>query len=120
VDFVELHLYLAFAVAVAVVLVALEGAVRALLNRAPGRFSGAVHALAIVAIMITMGGGLGLLVRGAHPREFLHFIYAAFVLVTIPFADALTSKASPRMRGLATMLGALVALVLIWRLFSTG
>ncbi len=119
-DFVALHLYLALAGACAVVLVALEGAVRALLKRAPGRLSTVTSAIATLALMITMGGGLGLFVRGARPRESLHFIYAALALATIPFVDALTSKASPRMKGLATMSGALVALVLIWRLFSTG
>lgn len=119
-DFVALHLYLAFAGAAAMVLVALEGTVRAWLKRAPGRLSAWVSALAMLALMITIGGGLGLFVRGARPREFLHFIYAVLALATIPFVDALTSKASPRMQGLATMLGALVALVVIWRLFSTG
>jgi hypothetical protein len=120
VDFVALHLYLAFAGTGAMVLVALEGGARAWLKRAPDRWSAGVYAVATLALMITIGGGLGLFVRGARPRESLHFIYAVLVLATIPFVDALTSKASPRMRGLATMLGALVGLVLIWRLFSTG
>lgn len=118
--FVDLHRYMAYASIAGVILVTLEGSVRALLNRPPGRFANGVFALATLGFMVTMGGGLGLFVGGARPAEFLHFVYAALALATIPFADALSSKASPRTRGLATLLGGLTTLVLIWRLFSTG
>src|SRR5439155_13041561 len=56
------------------VIVALEGAARALRERAPGRFSDWAFAVAILALVVTIAGGLGLYVRGERPRETLHFI----------------------------------------------
>jgi hypothetical protein len=38
----------------------------------------------------------------------------------VPLADALTARAKPRRRALARLLGALVAVVVIVRLFATG
>jgi hypothetical protein len=38
----------------------------------------------------------------------------------VPLADSLTIQASPRRRALARLLGALVAAVVIVRLFATG
>jgi hypothetical protein len=76
--------------------------------------------LLALALIITMAGGLGLLAGGGQPREFLHFIYAIVALGAVPIAASISRRASPRQRGIATLAGALVALVVIARLFGTG
>ena len=65
-------------------------------------------------------GGLALLLGGRRPAEWLHLIYALLALGLIPLAESLTTQASPRRQALARLLGALVAAVLILRLFATG
>ena len=64
--------------------------------------------------------GLGLLVGGGQPREQLHFVYAVVALGALPVTDSLSRGFGPRARGLATLVGALVALAVIARLFGTG
>jgi hypothetical protein len=71
-------------------------------------------------LVVAIAGGLGLLVGGARPRELLHFVYAVVVLSALPIAGVLSKEASPRARGLANVVGALVALVVVARLFGTG
>lgn len=74
----------------------------------------------MVVLVVAIAGGLGLLVGGARPRELLHFVYAIVVLGAVPIAGMLTKAASPRARGLGGVAGALVALVVVARLFGTG
>lgn len=119
-DVVALHRYLALASVAAVVAVGTEGLVRAAWARAPGALAGWASTLALFAFVMTIAGGLGLFVSGARPKEMLHLVYAALVLAAIPLANSLSAKASPRLRGLATASGAIIALVVVWRLFSTG
>ena len=52
--------------------------------------------------------------------EWLHLIYALLAFGLVPLADSLTTQASPRRQALARLLGALVAAVVILRLFATG
>lgn len=73
-----------------------------------------------LALVVTAAGGLGLLAGGARPREVLHFVYAVIAIGAIPVAGSLASRAEPRRRAIATFVGALVALVVILRLFGTG
>jgi hypothetical protein len=74
----------------------------------------------LLVVAVTAAGGLGLLVGGARPRESLHFIYAVVLGAAIPIASSLARGRSPRVQGIATVLGAAVALVVIARLFGTG
>jgi Flp pilus assembly protein protease CpaA len=76
--------------------------------------------LLTLVLVVTMAGGLGLLAGGARPREVLHFVYAAIAVGAVPVADSLSRHGDPRRRGIATCVGALVALVVILRLFGTG
>ena len=77
--------------------------------------------LALVLILIiASAGGLGLLVAGSGPHEPLHFLYAVLAIGCMPVAQSLLRNASPRRRALVTAVAALVALVLIGRLFQTG
>ncbi len=86
----------------------------------PSRRVAQLEGLLTVVLVITAAGGLGLLVGGARPRELLHFIYGAIAIGAVPVADSLTRQADPRPRAIATLIGALVSLVVIARLFGTG
>jgi hypothetical protein len=116
----DLHVALAVATLVAMVVVAVEAALRAISGRAPGRFSGAISTIAVVAVAMTAAGGLAILTRGERPKEFLHFVYATVAFVLVPVGDSLTAAAGPRRRALARLLAALIALGVIARLFGTG
>ena len=74
----------------------------------------------LVMLVVAIAGGLGLLLGGGHPAQQLHFVYAIVALGVLPIADTLSKGRSTRTRGLATLVGALVALVVIARLFGTG
>ena len=76
--------------------------------------------LLTLVLAVTAAGGLGLLAGGARPRELLHFVYAVIAVGAVPVAGSLSMQADPRRRGVATLVGALVALVIILRLFGTG
>lgn len=73
-----------------------------------------------LVLVVAAAGGLGLLAGGARPRELLHFVYAVIAIGAVPVADSLTRQADPRPRAIATLIGALVSLVVILRLFGTG
>jgi hypothetical protein len=74
----------------------------------------------ILALVVTIAGGLGLLVGGDRPREILHFVYATVALGALAVADSMSREAGPRRRGIVSLVGALVALAVIARLFGTG
>ena len=102
------------------VLAGLEGAQRAWRRTPPGGPAGTLEGLLLLSVGLSAGGGLGLLVGGARPHEMLHLLYAVIAFATLPIAAGLARQASPRTRGLATLAGALVALVVVARLFGTG
>jgi predicted membrane channel-forming protein YqfA (hemolysin III family) len=102
------------------VLVAVEAGWRAWRRSPPGDIADRLEGILLVMLVIAIAGGLGLLVGGARPQELLHFVYAILVLSALPIAGTLTKEASPRSRGLASVVGALVALVVVARLFGTG
>jgi hypothetical protein len=116
----ELHRWLAIASVLAVVLVGLEAAWRAGRGSPRGRAAERLEQLVVIALFVTVAGGLGLLVGGARPREILHFVYAIVALGALAVADSISRRAGPRVRGIASLLGALVALAIITRLFQTG
>jgi hypothetical protein len=116
----DLHLLLTLATLVTMLVVTVEAAVRLVRGRPPGRF--AARGLAVVLILVAMAaaGGLALLVGGHRPREWWHVMYAGFALAMIPLADAITLRAPARWKALARLVGALIALEVIVRLFQTG
>ncbi len=103
----------------AVVLVGLDGAVRAWYGRAPGTLTARATFLALVLLGAATAGGLGSLVRDPGPRQWLYVMYGVLAFVTLPIVSALTRPTRPRLSGLAALIGALWALVLITRLFAT-
>ncbi len=116
----DLHLLLTLATLVTMLVVTVEAAVRLVRGRPPGRF--AARGLAVVLILVVMAaaGGLALLVGGHRPREWWHAMYAGFAFAMIPLADSITLRASARWKALARLIGALIALEVIVRLFQTG
>ncbi len=103
-----------------IVLVAVEAGWRAWRRSPPGDIADRLETILLVVLVIAIAGGLGLLVGGARPQETLHFVYAIVALGALPIAGLLTKEASPRARGIAGVIGALVALVVVARLFGTG
>ncbi|MDP9271329.1 MAG: hypothetical protein M3P14_10235 [Chloroflexota bacterium] len=69
---------------------------------------------------MTAAGGLGLLAGGARPRELLHFVYSAVAIGALPVSSSFTAGWGPGRRGLVTILGVLITLISIQRLFATG
>jgi hypothetical protein len=116
----ELHYWLAIVSVLVVVLVGLEAGVRIVRSTSPGDVTERLQQVFLIALVVTVAGGLGLLVGGARPREILHFIYAIVALGALAVADSLSRRATPRRRATASLIGAFVALAVIARLFQTG
>jgi hypothetical protein len=85
-----------------------------------GTAAARLDGLVLVVVAVTAAGGLGLLVGGAHPHELLHFVYAVVALAALPISTSVSARWEPRRRGMATVIGALVGLAVIVRLFGTG
>jgi hypothetical protein len=69
---------------------------------------------------VTAAGGLGILVGGGSPRESLHLLYAVLAFAAVPVATSFARRSRPRREGIIVMVGAVVALVLVVRLFQTA
>lgn len=100
--------------------VGLEAAWRAWRGAPRGLPAERLEQLFIIALVVTVAGGLGLLVGGGRPREILHFVYAIVALGALAVAASISRRASPRQQALASLVGAFVALAVIARLFQTG
>jgi hypothetical protein len=116
----SLHMALALASAAVLVSAGLEAGSRAWRRVAPGRLSGRLAALALLVLVITSAGGLGLWIGGAAPHEGLHFVYAILALTILPIVGTTFATAPARRRGIAVAVAAIVALGAIVRLFQTG
>lgn len=116
----QLHTWLAIAGALVIVLVGVEAGRRAWRRSPPDETTRRLEGLLLVVLLVTIAGGLGLLAGGGRPREMLHFVYSIIVFGVVPIAAGLSARAAPRTRGLAGVAGAIVALVVVARLFGTG
>ena len=76
-------------------------------------------ALAILLVAEAAIGGV-LFVRGGRPAEWLHVVYGIAVVVILPLAGSLATRRAHAVRTAVIAAGALVALILLWRLVSTG
>jgi hypothetical protein len=79
-----------------------------------------LRGVAVIALLVTIAGGLGLLLGGARPRELLHVVYAAIALGVLPVAASISRSWDSRRIRIATLIGTLVMLVAVLRLFATG
>jgi hypothetical protein len=116
----DLHVTLAAVSAAVVAVAGVEGAGRAFAGRPAGRLASITSGLVLVLVGMTAAGGLAMLVRGERPEELLHLVYGALAFGLIPVVDSMTGQIRPRPRGLARLAAALIALVVIFRLFATG
>jgi hypothetical protein len=116
----QLHTWLAFASVLLIGLAGVEAGWRALRRSPPNDLTDRLQSLLLVLLAVTIAGGLGLLVAGGRPKEALHFVYAIVVLGALPIAAGLSRRASPRAQGIVSLVGALVALIVVARLFGTG
>jgi hypothetical protein len=106
--------------AAVVVVVGLEVTWR-LRNRSPaGLAASRLERLLLLVVALTAAGGLGLLAGGARPRELLHFVYSAAAIGALPASSSFSAGWEPRRRGIVTILGLLITLISIQRLFATG
>ena len=103
-----------------VVLVGLEAGWRAWRRSPPGGVADRLQGLLLLVLVVTIAGGLGLLIGGARPRELLHFVYAIVALGALPVAGSLSRNWGSSQRGVASLAAAIVALTVIVRLFETG
>ena len=99
---------------------AVEAARRAWHRVPPGVIAERLEAALLLVLGVATAGGLGMLAGGGSPRAQLHFVYAMVVLGALPIAAAFSREGSPRVRGVASLVGALLGLVVVARLFSTG
>ena len=109
------------AYATALVALALVGQGAWRLRRPPaGEGTSRLQDVALLMLLITSAGGLGLLVGGARPREALHLVYSVVALGALPIAHAMTAGSTPRRRAVVYLVGTVITLAVIGRLLQTG
>lgn len=112
---------LAILTTLAVLAAMAEGATRIVRNRPAGDAAWRTLVAVLISARITVMAGIALLISGEHPKEWLHLLYAALAFGLIPFADnASISIPNNRTRGLYRVVGGLVCLIVLTRLFVTG
>lgn len=116
----DLHQFLAAMSFLAMGLVAAEGGVRAARATPPGRLAGRVTGLMLILVAATGAGGLALLAARHRPEEMLHLLYGVVAFAAVPVADQAAAGSSPRRRGVARLVGGVIGLGVILRLFATG
>jgi hypothetical protein len=117
----DLHVALAILTALSVASATAEGALRMISNKPAGNAAWRTLVAVLISAGATVVAGVVLLISGEHPKEWLHYLYAALAFGLIPFADnASISIPSNRRRGLYRVAGGLVCLIVLTRLFVTG
>lgn len=115
----ELHAIGAIVVLVAVAALAVGSGVSAWLDRWP-RPAEALRrvVLALIAAQVALGAASWL--SGDRPREPLHLLYGIGLLAVVPLAQSFAEDAPPSLQRGVVAVGAVVGLLLGWRLFVTG
>jgi len=116
----DLHVLLTIVSLAAMLAVTGEAAVRLIRGQEAGPFAARGLVAVLILVAMTAAGGLALLVAGDRPREWWHVMYAGFAFAMIPLADSITLRAGARGKALARLIGGLIALEVIVRLFQTG
>ena len=92
-----------------------------LTKRPPGLWAGRLSSATIVVVIVAAAGGLGILVGGGAPADWLHYVYALIAILGLPLVATLTRGRTPRVAaGLGCVVVALVLIVVLLRLFQTG
>lgn len=117
----DLHIGLAILTTLTILAASVEGAIRAIRKTSAGNAAWRTLVAVLISAGITAVVGVALLISGEHPKEWLHLLYAALAFGLIPFADnASISLPNNRTRGLYRVVGGLVCLIVLTRLFVTG
>lgn len=116
----QLHSALAYLSLGLALIVAVDSGWRAWRGNAGTALGARFDPILLIATGVAAAGGLGIFVGGGRPHEALHFVYAVLALGAIPVANSLGRGRSVRQAALARFIGAVVAVVVIWRLFQTG
>jgi len=78
-------------------------------------------ALVLVAVFgVVAAVGLAILASGGSPADGLHLLYGAVLIGVLPLGLSFASEAPPRSRSGVLAIAGVAALLIIWRLFSTG
>jgi hypothetical protein len=74
------------------------------------------------AVTIAAGGIVGafLVVTGPGPSDGLHLLYGALALVALPGAALAASGRPARQRAIVLLVGSIVVVIIVVRLFQTG
>lgn len=116
----QLHVWLAVATALLLAAAGIEGAWRFVRRAPPTGLATRLDQVVLLALLITSAGGLGVLVGGSSPASSLHYVYTVVALGLLPLVVTFTRGRSARVRASATVVAALVALVVVFRLSQTG
>ena len=93
---------------------------RAARRSPPGSLALGLEVALLIVLAVTIAVGMGLLIGRARPASPLHYVLAVAALGVPPIAEVVSRGSSPRARGLASLVGALVALAVVASLFATG
>jgi hypothetical protein len=116
----QLHLWLAVACALLVTAAGVEALWRMVRRAPPAVLAQRIDQSVLLALVITSAGGLGVVSAGGGPANSLHYVYTVVALGLLPLASTFTRGRSDRVRAGATLIAAIVALVVVLRLFQTG
>jgi hypothetical protein len=72
------------------------------------------------AIVVQSGIGLVVMIGGDEPQEGLHLLYGVGLLAVIPLALTFASEAPRRSRSAVLAVAGMAAVLLAWRLLTTG
>lgn len=115
----QLHSALALPVLVVALAFALSAALATWLDRGHAWLLRARWVLGAGLIAQVVLGAIVYL-GGSRPAEPLHLLYGLAILAVLPLASTFAAEAPPRARSGVMLLAGLVALLLVWRLMSTG
>lgn len=116
----QLHLWLALACALLIAAAGVEAAWRLVRRAPPERLAERLDQVVLLVLLVTSAGGLGVVAGGGGPANSLHYVYTVVALALLPLASTFTRGRSARVRAGATVVAAIVALVVVLRLFQTG
>jgi hypothetical protein len=117
----DLHVILAIFTIITALAATIEGCIRAIKGSPEGIAAIKTRSAVLLSVAMTATAGLGLLVTGHSPHEWLHLVYASLAFGLIPVADnAASSLDSNRGKALSRFGGGIVCLVVLTRLFATG
>lgn len=74
----------------------------------------------VAAALLAAIVGLLLLIGGPGPSDPLHLLYGALAVAALPGAALVAAGRPPRERAIVVLIGAVVLLIVVLRLFQTG